>query len=295
MKRAGLLVLAACGSSDAPAPDATVVAPGTFTCGPGTIENGVCSLAETRYTMRISEPVIDANGRTKRKVVVFGTNPDGTPALDRVVLTTSRANAGTLRDGALNLTPLGAYTYFTPCDAASADCLGPATLRIALASAPSTILATTDITLVAPTNVSTIAPCLEADKVFWVDGQGGILSTQWTVLDGAWWSETLSNSIQLSVDADDDNLSKWNIEVHSTFIGVPLTPGTVFEDARRATSQIDGHPGLSVSGNSYGCNTADGRFQIHKFTRSPLDILVSFEQKCDGTQIVLEGCVRYKP
>jgi hypothetical protein len=295
-----LLLLAACsGGSDSQLtnPDAATDAfAQTFTCGTGTVENsGVCIPTAARYAVRISEPVVGANGRTKRKVVVFGTKADGTAALDRVVLTASRATAGTLRESALNLTTLGAYTYFTPCNSASPDCLGPVTFSVALASAPSTVVAQTDVMIVAPSNVSTIAPCLEDDKVFWVDGAGGILTTQWTVFDGDWWSSTFANSIQVSVDAADDNLSKWHIEAHSMFVGGPLTPGMIFENAQKASSQIDGYPGLGVSGNSYACNTVDGRFQIHKYTQTPLDILVSFEQKCDGSSIVLEGCVRYKP
>jgi hypothetical protein len=281
---------------DAPPTIDAAVDAQTFTCGAGTIESsGVCIPAATRYAIRIGELSIGANGRTKRKVVVFGTKPDGSPVLDRVVITMSRPNAGTLRESALNLTTLGAYTYFVPCDSASAGCLGPVTLSVALASAPATTIAQIDASIVTPTNVSSIAPCLEDNKVLWVDGQGGILQTLWTVFAGSWFADTYSNAINIVVDAEDENLSTWLVEVNSRFVGVPLTPGTIFENARKPSSQLDGYPALGVTGNSYGCNTVDGRFQIHTYTRSPVDILVSFEQKCDGSSLVLEGCVRYKP
>ena len=58
---------------------------------PGTVaQAGICVLPDTRYEIRIAEPTMGANGHTKRKVVVFGTKPDGTP---RKLLDVSRLHA----------------------------------------------------------------------------------------------------------------------------------------------------------------------------------------------------------
>lgn len=154
---------------------------GALTCGMGTQEvNGVCvsavscgagtTLMGTQctaslaawYDVRLATNQVPADGFTRIQVLGLGRNADGTPKLDPVVFSLSRATAGTLTPTATTLAPLGANVFLLPCATTSASCLGPATINLALASNPSVIVASADFELVAtfeqfcenqPTNV----------------------------------------------------------------------------------------------------------------------------------------------
>lgn len=213
-----LLAFAACHSGGAECTsgtclqvDAALPPPeAALTCGAGTAEvNGIClPLAVPGYEVRIAESMIGANGRTKRKVVVFGTKPDGTPATDRVVLTLDRASAGRLQQAALNLGVGGASTVFVPCSGADADCLGPARLTVALASAPAVPLAHVDFELVAPTGVSSIAPCRDESSLFYIDGNSYLIKTTLVIDRGGFGAQTFANEVSMNVTGD-ENAGWW--------------------------------------------------------------------------------------
>jgi hypothetical protein len=296
------IVVIACGGSEpaapdaAPTPDASDDAATTVQCGSGTVEiDGTCLPAARHYELRIEETELGANGRTRRRILALGTEPDGTAVFERVIIGVDRASAGTLDDSFLTLGAHGATTLFTPCLASDPDCLGDANLLLALASAPQEILATTAITLIPATTVSTIAPCIDQARRFHVDHDRNMQEAE----EGAWFiSHQFSNDVSLELTPiADDNLGRATFEFNSIQLGVPLSPG-IFENARRTSSQVPDHPEMQVLAGR-GCNQIDGRFQIHTYTRetqtSDFELLLSFEQFCDADPKPLEGCVRYTP
>jgi hypothetical protein len=302
------IALAACGdqsqlTSDGGMDDDGGDATPSFVCGAGTVEqNGTCvpiTPTTRHFEIRISELELGANGHTRRRIVAFGTEPDGSPIVERVIIGVDRATAGTLDETILTLGTFGATTFFTPCLSSEPDCLGAASLTLALASASNQVIAQTAISLVPETGVSTIAPCIDHPEMLYLDGNDFIRSTMFETGEGAWTvSNMFSNSFSIGLVAADENLGGMNLVFESIGLAVPLDPG-VFLDARRATSQTPGHPGLEVTGGGHGCNVLGGSFQIHTYTRdtqtSDLEMVVSFEQHCEFDTRLTEGCLRYKP
>jgi hypothetical protein len=293
-----LAFVAACngGSQDKLAPDA----PDPLACGAGTIEqNGTC-LPARHFELRIEETELGANGHTRRRIVAFGTEPDGSPVEELVTLGVDRASAGSLTDTMLHLGRYGATTFFTPCAASDPACLGPAQLTLALAGAPQQPVARVAIALVPATEVSSVAPCVDHDQIVRLDGNDFIADTLYEADEGAWTVSTMfSNSFSLQLDpAVDANLGRASLIFETVQLGVPMNPG-IFTDAQRAEFASPGHPGLDITSQGRGCNTLSGSFQIHHYTRatstSKLDILVSFEQHCELGVPLAEGCLRYTP
>ena len=75
-----------------------------------------------------------------------------------------------------------------------------------------------------------------------------------------------------------------------------LIPGP-YEGATRYPFQSPTKPGLDVSGNSRGCNTLSGRFDVLQVELGPqnevLSFAVDFEQHCEGATPALFGSVRF--
>jgi hypothetical protein len=295
--------LVACGNEtqqlvpqlDAGGGDAQVLA-----CGPGTVDqNGTCVPATRRFELRIAETELGANGHTKRRVLALGTEVDGTPIAERVIVGVDRASAGSFTKTAVDMGTYGATTHFTPCLATSPDCLGPATLTLALASDPSQIVATSPITLVPDTNVSSVAPCQDFDTKIYLDGNDFITTRILEAEEATWEPPTqFSNAFEINVRAPDDHIGFATLRFNTIKIAVPMSPG-IFEDARRAAFEPDGHPGLAITANGHACNMLGGRFQVHHYTRdtatTQLDLLISFEQHCEFAPELTEGCLRYRP
>jgi hypothetical protein len=299
-----LVVLAGCGDGE-DSPICLVClsdASHLVECGPGTVEDehGVC-LTKHHFEIRIAENELGANGHTRRRVVAFGTNPDGTPVTAKVVLGLDRASAGTIDFPFQTLDTHGAHALFTPCDAAATDCLGPATLTLALADAPSQILAQTSINLVPATNVSSVAPCIDHPQKFHLDVNVKRPPAIFEVDEGSWAAfDQLSNRLGLEflpVPAANFD-SRTNLNFETTQMLVPMTPG-IYEDARTSSSQTPDKPAFDFTFLSSSCPISIfTRFQIHAYTRdtatSDLEFLASWEQLCDGTSYA-EGCVRFEP
>jgi hypothetical protein len=94
MMRAAAIAIAlgACGSEAdvVPGPDASAA----VVCGQGTIEqDGACIAGGRYFEIRISETELGANGRTRRRIVAFGTE-DGAPINEPVVVGVVPASAG---------------------------------------------------------------------------------------------------------------------------------------------------------------------------------------------------------
>lgn len=107
-------------------------------------------LPTTQYTIRArktitalpGDPTEPTDASDPVEIVLSGTHPDGKPAMDAVVLLTDRPNAGTFDPPTLALDATHRRAKFTPCHAATPGCTGPLELRMALASAPTTPVAT---------------------------------------------------------------------------------------------------------------------------------------------------------
>jgi hypothetical protein len=247
----------------------------------------------------VFSPQIAADGHTKTPVLVIGTRVDGTPATERVVLNTDRAGAGTFVDTSPPLGPLGATTYYVPCNATTPGCTGPVRLTLALASDPAAVVARLDATLVEPTGVASVAPCMVASRAMFFDGGDAVFRGTMTVTQGAWAGVGASNAISIRVmPSQPDQGLWWSFAFDTRQLGAPLVPG-VYEQAQRVMSTAPDHPGIEVLGDGRSCGTITGRFQVHAFELQPdattiTRALVSFEQHCDGGLAMLAGCVRYE-
>lgn len=250
------------------------------------------------YQVRIAESTIGANGHTKRELFAFGRTSAGAYADDDVILAVNPPTAGTITKSALTLGPLGARSYFVPCDQASAGCLGQAQITLALEANPTQVIASTNIELVAPTHVSTAAPCRGSHNVAYLDGNGYIRDGMLTVseISTKYVTELPKDiSIEYAPARVTQGLG-WTIHVESYQLNAPLAVG-IYTDVVRANSTTPGHAGLAVYGNGRGCNTVSGAFEIHDLVFNGAKLMsatISFEQHCDNIDL-LEGCFRYAP
>jgi hypothetical protein len=85
-------------------------------------------------------------------------------------------------------------------------------------------------------------------------------------------------------------------------LGVPLTPGTFYDNAQREAFAQPGHPGLDVSFQNRGSNTLTGNFFIKDltYTTNPvtgaLQLLTfgaTFEQHSEGLAPALFGEIQF--
>ena len=277
---------------------------GSFACSASTYTEHASELGSNpRFEIRIAETTVGANGHTKHEVLVVGTRADGTYSTERVIVGVDPPSAGAFASTELELGPLGATTYFTPCVQAAPGCIGPATLTVARASDPATVIASAAIDLVPPTHVSTTAPCRGAGTIMYLDGQNGdfirngmLRVTEWASL----YTEVDANRLHLQLAFTPRKLTQgnqWTLAIDSAQLDAPLVPG-IYEGAVRSNSMTIGAPGLAVYGNARGCNSVVGRFEIHELAVGATNVLervlVSFEQHCEGdTTKLLEGCFRY--
>jgi len=271
-----VLVVALAGCQDAAAPGAEC-GPGTElvgsecvaapSCGAGThLEGTTCVADGAHYTIQIAQLVIGADGRTRHQVVVAGTNADGSPATDDVVITAAR---GTLAETQLALAPLGTRTMFTSCAAADAGCLGPLTLGLALASDPGVQIAHVDVQLVAPFEVATVAPCRVGGNVWYIDGTPGFYPGTITFDEGFFNPiPTDASLMSMNAGAKDFLLGQnWGIRIATGSSAEPLAPG-IYPDAVDTFNASPGHPGLDISGQGFDCRLVSRAFQIHEIGRA---------------------------
>jgi hypothetical protein len=299
MNRLACLATLALGCGGAPALAVSPDAP--LPCGPGTHDmGGVCAPDAEGYEIRVASSQIPADGYSKIPVLVIGTQADGSPALDQVVLNTSRPGAGTFTPPAVTLTPLGATVYYTPCSSTTPGCVGPVTLTLAAGAHPSEAVAQVAVALVAPAGVGSAAACAVGGTVMMLDGQNDyIFSGTETVRAGTFGASVASpSSIEISVTPGDAMQGAfWYLTFSSDQLGQPLATQT-YEMAERAPFASPGHPGLDVEGDGRGCNTLTGRFQIEDLalTGSVLTAFTAtFEQHCEGGSGVVRGCIHYQP
>jgi hypothetical protein len=278
----------------------------TVTCGAGThLAGDICvpnpDGGGPQFVVRVGVTTLGADGFSSIPVVIYGTDANGDPSTDTIVLDTSRAGAGTVSPTTIKLTPTGATAYFTPCNAAASMwCPGPVHITLALASAPNVVLAESqEITLLAPTGIGSDAPCLAGGNVIFFNGDAAdyIFSGTETITRGQWSAQSTSTQVHVNVWPTDQSQGLWwDLYFDSSQLGTALTT-QVYQNAERWPFEAPGHPGLDVSGDGRGCNTVTGSFQIEDLTVTTGGSLTSFtatfEHHCEGGSAAVRGCVHY--
>jgi hypothetical protein len=279
-------------------------ADGGIRCGTGTVLDGDNCVplpadgGTEQFIVRVGTTTVGADGYSAIPIVVIGTDASGQPSNAAVVLGTSRVGAGSVTPSTVTLSATGATVYFVPCSAAlSAACPGPVRVTLALASAPSTILAQSqEITLVAPEAVGSASPCLSGGNVLFFNGDANdyIFSGIETVTLGKWTSTVTETLVHVDIWPTDPNQGEWwDLYFDSAMLSAALD-AQVYENAQRWPLEAVGHPGIDVSGDGRGCNTETGRFQIESMvvTNDALTTFTAtFEQHCEGGAPALRGCV----
>jgi hypothetical protein len=288
-------------------PDAGSVDGGEISCGPGThLAGEVClpdAMGSVRYEVRVAVAQLGADGFSQIPVFVIGTNADGTPATDTVVLTTSVPGEGTIAPQTFAVSAVGTTAYFTPCSsAADPACLGTFTINLALASAPSTVIAhSIPITLIAPSGVGSTAPCLIGGNVVFFDGDNGdyIHPGAATITQGMWSiTSNMMPPSDITVHVRPTQSTQglwWDLEFGSAQLNQPLA-AQVYENAERAAFASPGHPGIDIGGDGRGCNMISGKFQIETLTATGATVssfTATFEQRREGGSAALRGCVHF--
>jgi hypothetical protein len=289
-----LLVAFGCGDNHPATPDAAAGdAPADVAVDAPPIE------PLTGFEIRISESHVGANGHTRREVLVVGFGPDGTPLSDDLVIALDRASAGTLGVDHLTLGPIGATTTFTPCDQASPDCLGPATLSVARAADPQTVLAHVDLQLVPSVAVSTAEPCSEGGNVFYLDGADSLVYDQYRIDNARWYlpNAPIDWLDLYATPLDPRQGGEFLLEFWTDYGQViPFTVGT-FTNLHAPSSAISG-PTMYPNYNGGACSDFTGAYQVHDVTvdntQRVTSMTLSFEKRCDGGDArLLEGCFHY--
>ncbi len=146
-------------------------------CGAGTVAQGdqCVPLALSPYEVRTISKRFPADGRTKVPVFAIGQEPDGTPSLRDVFFGPSRGDVGSIVPARRTLTATGVTSYFVPCNATlSPTCLGPFQIQLALAEAPTSIVARSwDIEMVEQGGVGLSDACMLGGNAVFFDGDSG--------------------------------------------------------------------------------------------------------------------------
>jgi hypothetical protein len=281
-------------------PDAAV------TCGPGThFDGSLACLADASpgaayYDLRSAAAAIPADGYSAIPLLAIGRQADGLPAVDDVVVYSSRPWAGTFTPASFTLNAFGSRILFTPCSSATPNCTGPIQFTLAPASAPATVLAQTPVLQIeAPAGVGSAAPCLVGGNALYFDGANWVFSGTQIVQDGRWSAESSPESptlVHVNVWPADPALGAWwDARFSTQQIGVPLAI-QVYDGAMRWPFEAPGHPGLDVTGDGRGCNQITGRFEVQELTLSAgvlQSFTATFEEECDFTGL-LRGCVHWQ-
>lgn len=223
---------------------------GLLSCGqPGNCQEDGGSCGSANYQVRVASTQVPADGYSKVPVFTIGTLANGAASTEPVLLTVSPSSAGTISPAAFNVAQLGSTSYFTPCASNSPACSGTFELRLALASAPSTVVATSGpLTLVAPTGVGNPAPCLGSANVVFFDGDQGefIFPHLATITQGTWSGSGSTSTVRVQVTPSNSSQgAHWDLVFSTEHLGIPLGVN-VYPMAERAAFASPGHPGMEV-------------------------------------------------
>lgn len=250
----------------------------------------------------LAEPMVGANGITPNGVRVLGWDAQGAPALDPVVLGTSRPGSGHFTSPRLTLGPGGAQTAFIACDKSATGCLGPVSLEVALASAPSVPIAHVDLAIVDPLLVDPAKQCRTGGNVLYVKGDDQIFTGEETLGPSATWTtNTFSDAATIDVATATESFElQFNtsrVQSVSMFTG-PYLDATLAQN-QIIGSQPVGYPAMNIARNGTACSMITGQFQILDIAHTgdpTFTTTIVFEQHCEGSATTaLRGCVHVQP
>jgi hypothetical protein len=257
------------------------------TCGPGTHQDtssNAC-VAETAYLVRGTTTVY-GDGATPAEVVAFGTNPDGTPATDQIVIDTDRPGAGVFQPPTLTLDEVGGVASYVPCDSKTAGCVGPVNLTLALASNPNAPVASFGINLVAPPGVYSAEHCPTGRSGLYLDGQGFLYRGKIMISDAVFMPTGDGQHLNVLVEPNQPiQGTSWSLDFSTAGLGVQMTPGVYPIAAIKITG---------ATPFAYCTSSVTGEFQVfdYSYTTSVDHATISFREWCpsDPTNVV-SGCV----
>ena len=148
----------------------------------------------------------------------------------------------------------------------------------------------------APDGIGHPAACLVAPNAFFFDGNDFIYTGVLSVTQGTFTNQgSTDNYLNFEVIPTLPSQGGWwRFEFSSRYVG-PLRE-QVYRGAQRYPFEDTGRPGIDISGNGNGCNTILGDFQIHKLVwqgSTPREVVVTFDQHCEGGITSLRGCLHY--
>ena len=245
---------------------------------------------------------------SSRPVPVRIASTDDALARSTFVVTVDRASAGTAVTfpAVTYTTQVDGWSYpsnnagsFGPCVASDPECLGPFTLRIALADHPDDVLATVASEAVPASHLPNTAPCLGGGNVADVEmmwgGPGGVSgAASLTSIAGHFHGSQYD--LQFQVDPGQPDTSS-----HVLWISRGTTPVVSFKmpivEALSVGADLTGHVAFPGS-----CN-APGDFLVSDLdldppnavgTRTVRRATIAWRTACVGQKTIpLEGCVHY--
>lgn len=106
------------------------------------------------------------------------------------------------------------------------------------------------------------------------------------------------NMIDINVQPTSQELgSWWTFQFSTRDTGAPIRMQKYTQAENWTRAARERRPGLSIGGNSRGCNQSVGEFRIHDVLwLGPhlARLTVTFVQQCDGLSGVLRGCLHYE-
>jgi hypothetical protein len=155
-------------------------------------------------------------------------------------------------------------------------------------------------------SVGILGPCLGPVNVVYFDGDStDYIHPGIATITAATWTTTAAPSGSTQpytitvhlVPTQSAQGAYWDLEFSSQHLNQPLAT-MVYTNAERAPFATDGHPGLEITGDSRGCNTIGGAFQIEDLILAGSNVksfTASFEQHCENGSAALRGCVHVTP
>lgn len=248
----------------------------------------------------MAAPVLAADSRMQHRVLVIGTQPNGKPAYDELVLGFDRPGAGTFEPPVVTLGNLGATSFFRACDLSTPGCAGPVTLTAALASAPATPVAELAVAIVDPIDASPAKPCLGGGNVLHLEGA---ISNSPVTITNATWTFDAAYPVLLKVRVTPPgSTDSWSL-TFDTRAYAPAHIPDAYENAqisKPSSSDLErDRPAMDISGPGSQCSTIAGRYDVIAYdaiNNSAREVTIAFTQYCNGsTTTKLTGCVHYKP
>ena len=149
-----------------------------------------------------------------------------------------------------------------------------------------------------PSGLISSAPCENGGTVLYFEG-ANFTSTSSLTLHGLASSSADEEHVYFGMTTGSGlSLNDYHAEFSTEHLAEPIAVG-LYTNAQRSPFEENGHAGLDVSGNGYGCNSILGSFRVDALTRNGdggIDVFtVAFEEFCDGESTAIRGCLHIGP